>query len=62
MTGSAADAFSDEPWVVGVRALLAAAAQRGQRVLGMCFGCQVLAVALGGAAGTLGAGSDLEMA
>jgi len=48
VTGSAADSFSDEPWVVRLRALLAAAAARQQRLLGVCFGCQVLAVALQG--------------
>ena len=51
MTGSPCDAFSDEPWVVHLRQLLAAAVRRGQRVLGMCFGCQVVAVALQGSAG-----------
>ena len=48
MTGSAADSFSDDPWVVRLRALLAAAERRKQRLLGVCFGCQVLAVALQG--------------
>lgn len=51
MTGSPCDAFSSEPWVVRLRQLLAAAVRRGQRVLGMCFGCQVVAVALQGSAG-----------
>jgi len=48
VTGSAADSFSDDPWVVRLRALLAAASRRQQRLLGVCFGCQVLAVALQG--------------
>ncbi|KAK9826140.1 hypothetical protein WJX81_008376 [Elliptochloris bilobata] len=51
VTGSASDSFSDEPWIADLRRLLAAAVQRGQRVLGMCFGCQVVAVALQGTAG-----------
>ena len=51
VTGSPCDAFSGEPWVVRLRQLLAAAVRRGQRVLGMCFGCQVVAVALQGSAG-----------
>ena len=51
VTGSPCDAFSSEPWVVRLRQLLAAAVRRGQRVLGMCFGCQVVAVALQGSAG-----------
>ena len=53
MTGSPSDSFSDEPWVVRLRQLLAAAVRRGQRVLGMCFGCQVVAVSLQGSAGEL---------
>ena len=51
VTGSPCDSFSVEPWVVRLRQLLAAAVRRGQRVLGMCFGCQVVAVSLQGSAG-----------
>ena len=37
----------------GCGAELAAAAARGQRILGVCFGCQIMALALGGKAGAL---------
>ena len=51
VTGSASDSFSDEPWIVRLRGVLAAAAGRGQSILGVCFGCQIMALALGGRAG-----------
>jgi hypothetical protein len=51
VTGSASDSFSDEPWIVRLRAELARVAARRQRVLGVCFGCQVMALVLGGKAG-----------
>ena len=51
VTGSASDSFSDEPWIARLRGEMAAAAGRGQRILGVCFGCQIMALALGGKAG-----------
>jgi hypothetical protein len=51
VTGSASDSFSDEPWIARLRGEMAAAAARGQRILGVCFGCQIMALALGGKAG-----------
>ena len=53
VTGSALDAFDSVPWIVRLREELAAASQRRQRLLGICFGCQALAIALGGNAGLL---------
>ena len=51
VTGSASDSFSQKPWIARLRTELAAAAARGQRILGVCFGCQIMALALGGKAG-----------
>ena len=51
VTGSPLDAFDSVPWIVRLRRELATASQRGQRLLGICFGCQALAIALGGDAG-----------
>ncbi len=53
VTGSVSDAFDTVPWIVRLRKELAAASQRKQRLLGICFGCQALAIALGGVAGEL---------
>lgn len=53
VTGSPLDAFDAAPWIVRLRIELAAASQRKQRLLGICFGCQALALALGGSAGAV---------
>ena len=51
ITGSKHDAFADDPWIVKLRSLMRREAERKQRILGLCFGAQLLAVALGGKAG-----------
>ena len=51
VTGSASDSFSNEPWIVRLREVLGKAAERKQKILGICFGCQVMALVLGGQAG-----------
>ena len=53
VTGSALDSFDSVPWIVRLREELAAASQRRQRLLGICFGCQAMAISLGGNAGGL---------
>jgi len=53
ITGSVSDSFGQDPWIVRLRAELAAAAGRGQRILGVCFGCQIMAIVLGGKVGQL---------
>lgn len=50
VTGSKADSFSDEAWVVRLRDYLRGSYLRGDVLLGVCFGHQILALALGGVA------------
>jgi GMP synthase-like glutamine amidotransferase len=47
LTGSRADAFSDEPWVVALRAQVARLLQDQHKLLGVCFGHQLIAHCLG---------------
>jgi GMP synthase-like glutamine amidotransferase len=47
LTGSRADAFGDEPWVRTLRAQVLRRLQAGQRLLGICFGHQLIAHCLG---------------
>ena len=51
VTGSASDSFGTDPWIVRLRDELAAAVRRKQKILGVCFGCQIMAIVLGGSAG-----------
>ena len=51
ISGGAADAFGTEPWILHLKKVLQEEHARGQRILGVCFGHQVLAEALGGRAG-----------
>lgn len=55
ITGSRADSFSDEAWVVDLREWIGKAHQAGVAVVGVCFGHQVIAHAMGGRAGRAGA-------
>jgi GMP synthase (glutamine-hydrolysing) len=48
VTGSLASAYADEPWIVRLAEWLRAASTLGVPVLGVCFGHQILARALGG--------------
>lgn len=48
VTGSKADSFSQEPWVLKLKDFLLERYQRGDTLLGVCFGHQLLALTLGG--------------
>ncbi len=48
ITGSHESAFSDASWIVAFRDWIASAATAGARIAGVCFGHQLVAVALGG--------------
>jgi hypothetical protein len=52
VSGSASDSFAQEPWILRLRLELAAAVERRQKILGICFGCQLMAIVLGGRSGT----------
>lgn len=51
LTGSRADAFGDAPWVVRLRAHVAQCLAQGQRLVGICFGHQLIAHVLGAPVG-----------
>lgn len=54
ITGSRRDAFGDEPWTVALREFVRAVAEVRVRMVGVCFGHQAIAHALGGRAGRAG--------
>mmetsp|Transcript_14927 Transcript_14927/g.38320 ORF Transcript_14927/g.38320 Transcript_14927/m.38320 type:complete len:202 (-) Transcript_14927:2300-2905(-) len=47
-TGSKYDAYKDEDWIVRCREIIIQAHARKQKILGICFGAQLLATALSG--------------
>ncbi|MGJ7517752.1 amidotransferase [Pseudomonas baetica] len=51
ITGSKADAFGDAPWITVLRDYLLQRYRTGDKLLGICFGHQLLALALGGECG-----------
>lgn len=59
ITGSKYDSFSDDPWITRLRAYAVALYERGKPLIGICFGHQLLAHALGGRAGRSTAGWGL---
>lgn len=48
VTGSKADSFANDPWIVTLREYLAERYEKGDVLLGVCFGHQILALVLGG--------------
>lgn len=59
ITGSKYDSFADDDWIVTLRRYVQALYQRGKLLVGVCFGHQLLAHALGGRAGRSDAGWGL---
>lgn len=51
VTGSKHDAYAKEEWNFKLQELLRTAFDRQQRILGICFGCQTMAIVLGGRVG-----------
>lgn len=51
LTGSSADSYRDPDWNVQLKARLASAVKRQQRILGICYGHQLMARVLGGETG-----------
>ncbi len=47
LTGSKADSFSDAPWVVELRRRVTGLLEQKKKLLGICFGHQLIAVCLG---------------
>ncbi|SDH78333.1 amidotransferase [Pseudomonas panipatensis] len=50
VTGSKADSFGDDPWIQTLKRYLLERYKRGDKLLGICFGHQLLALLLGGKA------------
>ena len=48
VTGSKADSFGTEPWIQTLKTYLLKRYQNGDKLLGVCFGHQLLAIVLGG--------------
>jgi GMP synthase-like glutamine amidotransferase len=51
LSGSRADAWSDDPWVVELRRQVAALLAQRKKIIGVCFGHQLLGVVLGAKVG-----------
>ena len=54
ITGARHDAHADEPWVVALRAFIVELREHRARTVGVCFGHQAVAHALGGESGPAG--------
>jgi len=51
LTGSRADSFSDEPWVVELRRRVTELLRQKKKMVGVCFGHQLIALCLGAPVG-----------
>ena len=51
LTGSRSDSFSDAPWVVDLRRVVTQLLQQGKKMVGVCFGHQLIALCLGAPVG-----------
>uniref|UniRef100_A0A0D9VXK3 Glutamine amidotransferase domain-containing protein n=1 Tax=Leersia perrieri TaxID=77586 RepID=A0A0D9VXK3_9ORYZ len=59
ISGSCSDAHGDEPWILALVDLIRRQHAAGKRILGVCFGHQVLCRALGGKTGRAKKGWDI---
>ncbi|KAG6486020.1 gamma-glutamyl peptidase 5-like [Zingiber officinale] len=59
ITGSCNDAHGDDPWIEGLVAFLRTLDAKKKKVLGVCFGHQILSRALGGTTGRAKKGWDI---
>lgn len=51
LTGSRADAFSQEPWVLTLRQKVEQLLRQGKKLVGVCFGHQLIALCMGSRVG-----------
>ncbi|XP_030509932.2 gamma-glutamyl peptidase 3 [Cannabis sativa] len=59
VSGSPYDAYGNQPWIIKLCSLLHTLDSMGKKVLGICFGHQVICRALGGKVGKADSGWDL---
>ncbi|XP_062078487.1 gamma-glutamyl peptidase 5-like [Humulus lupulus] len=59
VSGSPYDAYANEPWILKLCSLLQTLDSMAKKVLGICFGHQVICRALGGKVGKANSGWDL---
>ncbi|XP_006650418.1 gamma-glutamyl peptidase 5-like [Oryza brachyantha] len=59
ISGSCSDAHADDPWILALVDLIRRQHAAGKRILGVCFGHQILCRALGGKTGRAKKGWDI---